>query len=504
MSETELTKARRTDPRGFVIKAIEGLRTALLPAAAFTFTRGPEAGLIVGLLIGVASILISGIVSYLAWTRLAYSIGASDIRVESGLLSRNARSVPFERIQDVSVKQGLFARLFGLVELTFETGAGAGEDLSLAYLSSAEGERLRNVVRDRREDDVPLQADSEPARARLLFAMGPRRVITLGLFNFSLIVFGAAGAFLAQYDDLLPFDIWDIEGWNRRLAGPGAWLSGLGIVSQAIGTVVLLLFLALFGFATGIVRTALREWNFRLERTEKGFRRRRGLLTRTDMVLPVRRVQAVVRSTGFVRARFGWHGLSLVSLAADAGASNHDIAPFAKPWEIDPLVTETGFVVPGPNMRWDRVSRAFAWVEAVKRTRLWLVLAAVVLIVQAIVQPEFPLSSPLWVLVPIAIGLWKAVRVLLAMLHTRYALDDVHIHLRSGWLAPYFLTGAREKLQSLELHRGPLGRRFGYTNLTLGVAGAGLTVPGLPVTAAHDLRRQLLASMRLCDFSRLN
>ena len=38
------------------------------------------------------------------------------------------------------------------------------------------------------------------------------------------------------------------------------------------------------------------------------------------MVLPVRRVQAVITHTGAIRARFGWHALSLVSLAADAGA----------------------------------------------------------------------------------------------------------------------------------------------------------------------------------------
>ncbi|MDG6080055.1 hypothetical protein E3U23_12745 [Erythrobacter litoralis] len=495
---------QRTDPRGFVIKAIEGLRAALLPAAAFVFTRGADSGLLVGAIIGAASIVISGVFSYLAWTRLTYAVSETDIRVESGLLSRNARSVPFERIQDVSVKEGLLARIFGLVELTFETGAGAGEDLSLSYLSAAEGERLRNVVRDRRDTQAALAGEPAVEEARLLFAMTPRRVFTFGLFNFSLVVFGVAAATVTQYDDLLPFDIWDAEAWERRLAGPGAWLSGLGVFAQAVGIALLLLALALLGFATGIVRTALREWNFRLERTDKGFRRRRGLLTRTDVVLPVRRVQAVIRSTGFVRARFGWHGLSLVSLAADAGASNHDIAPLAKEAEIDPLVVETGFALPGAKADWQHISRVFAWIEAGKRMRLWLFLAAVILVVQAIVQPGSPLGSPFWALFPVAIGIWKAARIFVAMRRTRYALDKDHIHLRSGWLTPYFLTGAREKLQSVELSRGPLGRRFGYVDLTFGVAGTGLTIPGMPVDAAAALRTELLASMRLRDFSRLN
>jgi len=503
MKELAPNAPQRTDPRGFVIKAIEGLRAAILPAAAFAFTRGVDSGLVVGVIIGAATIVISGVFSYLAWTRLTYAVSETDIRVESGLLSRNARSVPFERIQDVSVKEGLLARMFGLVELTFETGAGAGEDLSLSYLSAEEGERLRNVVRDRRDTQAPTGAQVTE-EARLLFAMAPRRVLTLGLFNFSLVVFGAAAATVTQYDDFLRFDMWDAEAWERRLAGPGAWLSGLGIFAQAIGIALLLLALAVLGFATGIVRTALREWNFRLERTEKGFRRRRGLLTRTDVVLPVRRVQAVIRSTGFVRARFGWHGLSLVSLAADAGASNHDIAPLAKVREIDPLVEESGFASPPPDAQWHPISRAFALVEALKRTRFWLFLAAVVVGVQATFPLEPPLASPLWALVPIAIGVWRAVRIGIAMLNTRYTLDAEHIHLRSGWLTPYRITGAREKLQSLELHSGPLGRRLGYRNLTLGVAGTSLTIPGMPTAAAAALRTELLASMRLRDFSRLN
>ncbi len=495
---------RRTDPRGFVIKAIEGLRAAILPAAAFAFTRDGDSALLVGAIVGAVSLALSGVLSYLAWTRLTYTVGESDIRVESGLFSRNARSVPYERIQDVSVTQGPLARIFGLVALTFETGAGAGEDLSLSYLSAEEGARLRDAVQDRRDGGAVPAADGEAEAARLLFAMTPRRVFTLGLFNFSLVVFGAAGAFLAQYDEILPFDVWDIEGWNRRLAGPGAFLSGLGVVSQAIGVIVLLLFLALFGFATGIVRTALREWNFRLERTDKGFRRRRGLLTRTDVVLPVRRVQAVMRSTGFVRARFGWHSLSLVSLAADAGASNHEVAPLARAAELVPLVEESGFPPPAPDAVWHPISRIFALIEALARTRFWLLLALVVLGVQAVVQPSDTSGSPWLALVPVAIGLWKALRVGIAMLYTGYTLEAEHIHLRSGWLTPHLITGAREKLQSVEISSSPPGRRFGYRSLRLGVAGTGLTIPGLPTRAAHALRAELLASMRRRDFSRLN
>ena len=40
----------------------------------------------------------------------------------------------------------------------------------------------------------------------------------------------------------------------------------------------------------GVVRTVLRDFGFRLDRTGNGLRRRRGLLTKTDVSLPARRI----------------------------------------------------------------------------------------------------------------------------------------------------------------------------------------------------------------------
>ncbi len=54
-------------------------------------------------------------------------------------------------------------RLFGLVSVKFETGAGGGEDLSLDYLTKAEGERLRQLVRERRDDEAAVVAAADPA-----------------------------------------------------------------------------------------------------------------------------------------------------------------------------------------------------------------------------------------------------------------------------------------------------------------------------------------------------
>ena len=334
---------RRTSPLGFLVRAIVGLRNLVLPALAVGYGSREWEGagfLVVPLLmVGVG---ISLIISWLGWRHFRYRLGDSDIRVERGILSRSARSVPYERIQDVSLEQALVPRLFGMVEVKFETGAGGKDELRIAYVTEAEGAALRESVRALKGGEGSPVADEagepieEPVRA--LFAMDTRRLATFGVFEFSLIIFAVLGGVAQQFDFLLPFDIWNSQAWIRLLAGPGHWLETLGFAAQIVGATLALAALAVVGLATGIARTVLRDYGFRLEQTPKGLRRRRGLLTRTDVVMPLHRVQALKVTTGIVRRRFGWHALEVVSLAQDAKSASHVVVPFARMGEIEPVI----------------------------------------------------------------------------------------------------------------------------------------------------------------------
>ena len=155
---------RRTSRLGFVVQALAALRSMVLPLAAVLYGSRHEWGAAPWLLLPiVAGILALSLgFSYLAWRKLRYRLGSEDIRVERGILNRTARSVPFTRIQDVSLEQALIARLFGLVEVKFETGAGGKDELKLAYVSEAEGATLRDTVRSRLVS--PERSGSSPRR----------------------------------------------------------------------------------------------------------------------------------------------------------------------------------------------------------------------------------------------------------------------------------------------------------------------------------------------------
>lgn len=494
---------RRTDPLSFAVNGVTQLARMGVPLAiaAVTILGKGEAGkLLLVVPIVIAALGVNFLFAWLRWLRLTYVAGASDIRVESGIVSRAARSVPYERIQDVSIEQKLIPRLFGLVELRFETGAGGKDELKLAYLSRDEGEALRRLVRARRAGEALAdaggavdEADEADDRAQVLFAMDRQRLTTFGLFEFSLAVFAVLGGAAQYAESFMGIEMWDPDLWRRLFALQEEWILGLGPMAQVLGAVVALLTLLVIGSATGLARTFLRDWRFVLERTSRGFRRRRGLLTRTDVVMPLHRVQAVSISTGIVRGRFGWKSLSFVSLAQDSGSSNHVVAPFAQDEELEPIIRIAGFAPPADGLDWHRASTRYRFDSIVLKSGVFFLAAIPVAI-----------FAPLpFVLVPLALAAGSAAANLYAWRFRRHALGGSQIISASGLLAPRTQIAQRVKLQSVEIAQGPIARRHGYATLHLGLAGGTFTTRGIALERARALSDAVLASIAERDFSEL-
>jgi putative membrane protein len=263
-----------------------------------------------------------------------------------------------------------------------------------------------------------------------------------------------------------------------------------------------LLALAVLGLVTGVGRTVLRDYRFRLEETPKGLRRRRGLLTKTDVVMPIHRVQALKVTTGILRRRWGWHGLGVVSLSQDAKSGNHVVVPFAKLDEIAPVVGVTGFELPAADVDWQRSSPKHKLDQALLGIVPFSLAAVASVAIGNLADAPGPWH--LWVTAGFgAAAVFVALRENFLWHHDRTALNARHIFAQHGWLAPKLDIASRVKLQSVEISQGPLARRRGYANLTFGVAGGTLAIAGVPLNEARAIRQAVLDSIAGVDFSRL-
>ena len=435
-----------------------------------------------------AFILIGGVGAMLYWRRFEYRVGTSEIRIDSGILSRRHRSIPFDRIQDVDITQGPLARALGIARVKFETGGGSSgpksEEGVLQAITVERAHEIRKLVRSRRTGD-PQPIAEQSAEQQPVFAMDLKRLLIAGVFNFSLAVFAGLLGVTQTFGDALGFDPLSEKFWRNVLAA-SAPLQEFALAHRAIVVAAGSVLLIVLGAATGVIRTTLRDYGFRVDGTETGLRRRRGLLTRTDVTLPLRRTQAAVISTGPVREAFDWKELSLRSLASDEGGRHaHLLAPLAHDREIDHILVGLGWRPIPADPQWHHVSRAYVWVFALALSPLLLPLAVQLLLV-------WPAALVLGSVLLVAMALrW------LAWFRTAYAVHGDRVLVRTGWWRRKLLVLPFERIQSADITENFVSRWFGTASLRLAVAGgsvAGEIIPAIPSAAARQLREQLLSS----------
>lgn len=441
----------------------------------------------------LAFLLFSLLAAWLQWLRFRFAVGDDEVVIESGVFARQHRTIPFDRIQDVGIEQGLVSRALGIAKVGFETGAGGKEnDASLDAIALGAAQALRTTIRAHRSGEaaVPVAAEASEAPAiedRLLFAMGPRQLLVAGLFNFSLAALAVVGAGMQFFDGLLPFDfnVFDPRDWIDIAADYGLdqwllahrWIAGVGAALSLI----------FIGFASGVATMFFANWDFRLTREPRALRRTRGLTTRTDVAVPVRRVQAAILVTGWLRKRFGWHELRLQSLASDGEKErDHQIVPFAQLTAIDPVLAEVAIRRPGADQRWEHSHGIIA---------LGGVIGALGATVGGLIAVS--LGQALGWLGPAAGLLIGAGSLLGARFHRWTDLGE-QVAIQRGMWKPKTTLLPHASVQSVDLKTDFILRRFGLATLVFGVPGgsslASHEIAAIPLEAARDLRTRILAA----------
>lgn len=447
------TEPRRLHPATLIARWLKIVPQAL--AGGIGVAAGVAKQGFGGILIFAAIAAAIGLVfALLYWWRFTYRIGDGEVVIEKGLLQRQRRVIPFDRIQDIAIEQRLLARLFGTAKVKLETGGSDKAEGHLDMIALGDAEALRDRIR-RGKAGVAADTEvvAEPAEEPLLFAMDVPRLLTAGLFNFSLVFLAVIGG-VVQYLDQFGLIRWRTVFTQER-ADQAAGFVSVPLVLGFVGIVLVL------GVVAGIVRMVTTNFGFRLTRAEAGFRRRRGLLTLTEVVIPLRRTQVALIESGPIGRWLGWHALSFQTLGADRKEGGVQVAaPFARMEELLPILAEAGFPVPparetfhGPPPR-----------GLVRQASPWLALAVLAGGLATWVEP--------WLGVPAGIMVVFAVGAVLRWRRHAHALDERALFVSHGffkrrlWVLPF------EKAQTISLSRGPIQRGLRLASLLVDTAGA--------------------------------
>ena len=251
-------------------------------------------------LVLAGGLALGGVAGTLTWWRRTWSYRDGVLHLDEGVLVRNQRRIPVERIQHVELERRVRHQLFDLAAVRVETAGGGGAELTLDAITLAEAEALRTTVlaelrahgtgddgtdeTEGTDGTVPVAPPEEvlvrlpPSRLLLAGVTGPEVLAVLAAIGFAL-------------DTLADFGVDPAE-----LDGPD--LSGL-----LLATLVLVAVPVWFGVAAVI--GLVRRWDLTALVAGDELRVRYGLLRRNEFVVKTSRVQDVRVSHRLLLRPFG-------------------------------------------------------------------------------------------------------------------------------------------------------------------------------------------------------
>ncbi|MBL8781040.1 MAG: PH domain-containing protein [Alphaproteobacteria bacterium] len=464
-------RPRRLHPIIPVIALVKQVPEMLVPmVGVVALARDGGLGTLSLAVVGLLAVFFA--VRVLAWWRFTYTLLPHEMYIESGIVSRNRRSIPWDRVQDVEIERGPIARVLGLAKVKLETGGSGGDEGLLDSIALGDALALRDEVRARRGMVVSASPHEAEAAAPPVFKMTVPRILQAGLFNFSVVWLAIIVGAMQYFDDFLPWSIDDVEEWI------GVHQQDIrGLVSPVTIALALGLFIVL-GTVAGVIQMFVRNYGFTLSLEGRTLRRVRGLLTRSEVAIPLRRIQAARTATHWLLRRYGLCRADVQTMAGASSGGVQELAPLATASEAARVLAIAGGFERIAPERFAPVAAIHPWYDA----QLGALPLALIVLAAGFVSP------PIWWGL-VFVGFLGTVQVIGARPHG-WRLEGEMLHVRHGWFAQDHWLLPLANIQSVSLSRGPLQRRLDLATVAIDSAGGqagGLRIRNLAVNEARAL-----------------
>ena len=223
-----------------------------------------------------ALILLGLVAGFIAWLVTRWRLDADALRIETGLLRRDSRRLPVDRIQAVDLVQPFLGRILGLAELRIRLAGADGSRGRLSYLSEADAHQLRARLLAAHHG---LDQATPPPPERVLLSVPTGRLLASVATSF----LGSSAGALTLVALVLSIT-----------------------VPSALAVVFGSSFSLLFALGSGIWRRVTSEFRFTAAAAPDGLRLRAGMFQTVAETIPAGRIQAVRMVEPLLWRPFGW------------------------------------------------------------------------------------------------------------------------------------------------------------------------------------------------------
>ena len=435
-----------------------------------------------------------------------YRYDEHELVIQSGVIFRNERHIPYARIQNLDAVQNPLHRAFGVVKVRLETGGGSEPEATMSVLPLDALDEMRQRVFEGRRGATATDAVAEPVQpsGTQLLSLSPRDLMVAGLIeNRGLVLIAAlfgivweTGLLEGTMDRLFGEEEADRGAFRNlfgALFGAGAmpWRQ-IGMMAAAF--LGFLIFVRLLSMVWGLIRL----YGYTLTRVGEDLRSEFGLFTRVVATVPMRRIQTLTVFEGPWHRLFGWAAVR-VSTAGGQGrqqetAQREWLAPIIRRDDVASFLKE---VLPDVNLG----DVAFEPVHPRAIARELRVSAAIASIVSALLS----VALGWWALAVFAILFaWMAIAGRQYVRHLGWALIDRAVVFRTGWLWRRTSVARFTRIQAVSFLETPFDRRTGMARVRVDTAGADSSastgIPYLGRDIARGLHTKLSSEAASTEF----
>src|SRR5690606_17551800 len=238
--------------------------------------------------------LVSGIIK---WWTFVYWFEDNELRVKYGLFIKKKRYIPFDRIQSFNYNEGIFHRIFGLVQVMVET-AGGNDGKPEVVLTAVTRERAKQIEQETKRKKVlsvieeestvlddeehleQVQQEQTVTDSEVIYKISMKDLFLLATTSNSVgVVLAGVVAVLSQVSEFIPYD---------RIFNELSVFMEFGFL-----VIAMMVFIGLIlTWILSVIITFINYYDFTIIKEEDRFVVTQGLLEKKRVTIPNNRVQA--------------------------------------------------------------------------------------------------------------------------------------------------------------------------------------------------------------------
>jgi putative membrane protein len=401
-----------------------------------------------------------GIYEYYYWKNFEFHFEDGDLKIRSGVITKNELDIPVRRIQDIDTSRNIIQRIIGISKVNVKTAGGDTSKASLKYLEEEQAEKVREQLRKlknrRKQEEKDETSENEERKKEEFYNIGD------ALLTYSLVKGAGAVAIISSL--IIAASI----GLTSYFASSTAQILLYGAVS-IIGAILL----SAIVLISRAFSTYSKYYDFKITKRGDTFEYERGLFNKQGGSIPEEKIQNLVITENFIMRYLGYASLKVET----AGVSSEEELNLTSTKTLIPFDNRQKVYNQAEKLSSTKIKGLERIAERSKTRyfRRYLLISTTLLLTG--IGLTFIGFNPLIFAIPAAGFILSKKAAELKWENIGYMLDSENLVTSRGFwnrkthTIPYF------RIQNLMVTESPFQRHWKLTTVTVDTAGNQVTNP---------------------------